>query len=363
VTSKDTQIRDKIAEQASEWFVAHDAGPLQAEESAALVEWLRTSPLNVEEFLGVAAVARDLHMPAAHPESSVDTLLARAAADEEDSDSSFWSRIFVRMREVAEHRWQPTAVAAAALAIAALGVWLWNLGPVTRVAPPTEVAALRFETRHGEQKTYRLADNSLLHLNTDTAVSVRYSPTQRLLALTSGEVAFEVSHEPTRPFRVLAGPAEVVDVGTNFDVRLKPDSVVVTVIEGRVAVQPAARPEKKGTGAALSQPPRPVELGANQQVTVADGAWPLTPVSVDAQRATSWLHRQIEFENEPLERVAAEFNRYAAKPIEIVAPKLRQLQISGVFSTDDPEELIAFLRSLEGVQVDVTPTSIRVSQK
>jgi ferric-dicitrate binding protein FerR (iron transport regulator) len=42
---------------------------------------------------------------------------------------------------------------------------------------------------------------------------------------------------------------------------------------------------------------------------------------------------------------------------------LRDLEISGVFSVDDSEAFIAFLRSLEGVQVDVTDTRILVSQK
>ena len=106
-----------------------------------------------------------------------------------------------------------------------------------------------------------------------------------------------------------------------------------------------------------------MQLVANQQISVAQGQWPATPTAVDAQRATAWLHRQIVFEHEPLEQVAAEFNRYALKPIEITAPELRNLEVSGIFSTDDPEEILAFLRSLEGVRVDVTATQIRVSRK
>jgi transmembrane sensor len=68
------------------------------------------------------------------------------------------------------------------------------------------------------------------------------------------------------------------------------------------------------------------------------------------------------FDQEPLERVAAEFNRYSPTPIEIVTPTLRDLQISGVFATDDTEAFIAFLRSLKGVRVEVTATRIRVSR-
>jgi len=87
------------------------------------------------------------------------------------------------------------------------------------------------------------------------------------------------------------------------------------------------------------------------------------PVAVDSERTTAWLHHQIAFDHESLERVAAEFNRYAAKPIEITTPALRRLEVSGVFATDDPEEILAFLRSLKGVHVEVTATAIRVSQK
>ena len=84
--------------------------------------------------------------------------------------------------------------------------------------------------------------------------------------------------------------------------------------------------------------------------------------TVDAASATAWLRREIVFDHEPLERVAAEYNRYTPKPIEIATPALRNLQISGVFATDDTDAFIAFLRSLKGVRVEVTPTQIRVSR-
>jgi len=94
---------------------------------------------------------------------------------------------------------------------------------------------------------------------------------------------------------------------------------------------------------------------------VAEGESPAAPVAVDAERATSWLHRQIAFDHEPLERVAAEYNRYTSKPIEIATPGLRTLKISGVFATDDTAAFIAFLRTLKGVRVEVTDNRILVS--
>ncbi len=200
----------------------------------------------------------------------------------------------------------------------------------------------------------------MLHLNTDSAVIVRYSRTERVVVLTSGEADFEVVHEGERKFRVLAGPAEVVDLGTKFDVRVEPDSTVITVVEGRVRVSRSEPPGGAATGRGDSE--AGVELGGNQQVRVTAGAGVLEPTAVDAQSTTAWLHRQIKFEHEPLERVAREFNRYSGKSIEIATPSLRSLEISGVFATDDTDAFIAFLRSLQGVHIEVTATRIRVSQ-
>jgi transmembrane sensor len=242
--------------------------------------------------------------------------------------------------------------------IALLGVGMllkWNLGPTGHRGAPDGMSALHFETRHGEQLTQRLVDNTVLHLNTDSAVSIRYSKSERLVTLTLGQASFEVAHEADRGFRVRAGSADITDLGTRFDVRLDGHSTVVTVLEGRVAVGPRTSGQ---TGS-----PRPVELHADQQVRVADGTWPATAIAVDAKRTTAWLHRQIVFDNEPLEQVAAEYNRYTAKPIEIATPALRKLRISGVFASDDADAFIAFLRSLKGVRVEVTATRIVVSKE
>jgi transmembrane sensor len=190
-------------------------------------------------------------------------------------------------------------------------------------------------------------------------VTVRLSAAERLVTLESGEADFEVAHEPKRPFRVLAGSAQVLDMGTQFDVRLEPDVAVITVVEGRVAVGP--RSPAAGANSAANPRAVFVELTANEQLRVAQ--WPPgAPVAADAHGTTSWMRRQITFEHEPLASVAKEFNRYASKPIVIVTPALGRQEISGVFTIDDTDEFIAFLRSLKGVHVEVTESRILVSQ-
>jgi transmembrane sensor len=359
MNAKEDQVLSFIAQQAADWFVANRAG-LAARDRQSFAAWLKASPVHVEEYLALAVVARDLRAACEAPQSSIDDLVARARHEEESSVRSLWPRLVEGLR-MPSPRWHSAAVAIASIGAVSLGLLiLWNLRPIANVAAPGTVTALHFETRHGEQQTHRLADNSILHLNTDTAVTVRYSKKERLVTLTSGEADFEVAHAPDRPFRVFAGPAEVVDLGTKFDVRLEDSSTLVTVVEGRVAV--GLSPPAQSGRANPDQAARFVQLGADEQITITEGEWPTTPVPTDAQRSTAWLHRQIKFEREPLERVASEFNRYAPKPFEITSPALRSLEISGVFATDDSEAFIAFLRSLDGVHVEETATRIRVSQ-
>ncbi len=354
MNSNEEKIRAAIAEQAGEWFVTNDEGPLDARHSAELTAWFKASPVHIEEFLGVSAVARDLKQARTDPQYSVEAILARARAEDDGSVRRLWPRVIDAVRGRPFGGWSPAAMAMTACALLGVGLLLtWNLRPTEHPAASDGIPALHFETRHGEQLTQRLADNSVLHLNTDSAVSIRYSKSERLVILSSGQATFEVAHEAKRAFRVHAGPADIIDLGTKFDVRAEQGSTVVTVVEGRVAVVP--------TNSSQTPSRRLVELSADQQIRVTEVLWPAEPVAVDAERATAWLQRQIVFDNEPLERVAAEFNRYTAKPIEIATPALRKLRISGVFATDDTDAFVAFLRSLKGVHVEVTATRIRVS--
>ena len=359
MTSNDEKIRAAIAEQAGDWFVGNDEGLTDGQASADLAAWLKTSPVHIEEFLGVSVVARDLREARTHPEYSLEAILARARAEDESGAQPLRPPPSDLVRIGTSRRWLTATVAMAACVLLSIGLLLtWNGGPIPHPSPSDGVTALHFETRHGEQLTRRLADDSVLHLNTDSAITIRYGEHERVAELTSGEADFEVTHEPKRAFRVLAGSVEVSDLGTTFDVRLGLDSTVVTVVEGEVAVGPST-----ATWRPAGSPWTGVQVGANQQVIIANGIWPpAKAVAVDAQRATAWLHRQIAFEHEPLEKVAAEFNRYAPKPIEIVTPGLQRLEISGVFTTDDPAAFIAFLRSMEGVQVEETATRFRVSR-
>ena len=102
MTSKDDQIQAKIAEQASDWLVENDERPLNAQESAALEAWFKASPLHIEEFLGLAVIARDLSAASAHPRHSVESLVARARADDDGKIQRPWPRVFAVLTDLRE---------------------------------------------------------------------------------------------------------------------------------------------------------------------------------------------------------------------------------------------------------------------
>lgn len=307
-----------VRQEAADWFVANEGGLDDAQRSQ-FAHWLKASPAHVREYLAIAQVARDL--PGVI-----------------DSGAS---------REVAR-RFRLPAALAAALGVLALGLLLWNSGRMT----PTATEVLRFATAHGEQATRQLADGSVLVLNTDSLVEVRYSGAERRVAIERGQVMFDVTRDPRRPFHVSAGAAEVMVVGTKFDVYLQPDSTLVTVVEGRVRVGTGASPE--GSVA--------VVLGAGEQVRVREGDAVLLPARVDAAQATAWMRRQLVFAQQPLAAVVEEFNRYTDTPIVIGTPRLARTTITGSFSIDDVESFLAYLRSRDGVRVEITPTRILVTQ-
>jgi transmembrane sensor len=348
------QILAAIAQQAGDWYAENRAGPLSHETREEFVAWLRASPQHVEEYLGVAAVARDLRVATDDPDFDIDVLLARARAGGDnvvklDHPATKTSAGFVRHGHSANW-WR--GAAAAAIAVIALGLSaMWSTRDGERFG-----LSKTYRTAHGEQSVARLPDGSVLTLNTDSQVTVRFSGRERVIDVERGQALFQVAHEAQRRFRVLAGSAEVVAVGTQFDVYRKPATAIVTVVAGSVAIY-AGPPTFEEPGSGL--PERAVRVAAGYQVEIA-GQNIGEPHAVDTWAAVAWVRRQIAFESVPLGEVAAEFNRYGHIALEIDDEALRAMPISGVFNAYDTESFAAFIQTLNGVAVERTPARIRI---
>ena len=343
MTPSDEQIRLAIAEQAIEWFVGNRGGPLDREARSRFMAWLKASPVHVGEYLAIAELARDLHRAANTTQIPLEPLLMRAREQAQrmvPPESSVRGHAPIITLPRISRVW--SLAAAAALAFVALAT-LWLTRDGERFGLPKT-----YSTAHGEQRVRVLPDGSVLHLNTDSQVTVHYSHRERVIDLDRGQALFQVTHEGKRGFRVAAGRAQVLAVGTQFDVYRRPEAVRVTVVEGTVAVYTGPAPLT----------PSALRLGAGYQVEVRGEVG--SPRPVDARGAVAWLKRQIAFENEPLGEVADEFNRYGHIAIEIDDEALRSLPVSGVFDAYDTDSFVASLAMLKDVVVQKTPTGFRI---
>jgi len=351
MTPSDEEIRTAIAEQAAEWFIANQAGLLPEEDGTAFLAWLRASPIHVREYLGVARVARNLPAAVGKPQVPLETFLAQAEAGNADRVVPLPSSVSETKPPIVR-RWSTLAwpVAASLIALAAGVLWWAHDGELFGI-PKT------YQTAHGEQSIERLPDGSVLRLDTDSTATVRYSARERLIEIKRGQALLEVARESSRRFRVAAGEAGAIAVGTQFDVYRKTGAVEFTVVQGSIAVF-------KGSPSWLSDresvPNDVLRVTSGYQVRVGSGTASPEPVAVNLDQALAWSQHKIVFEHRPLGDVAAEFNRYGSVPVEIDDEELRVLPVSGMFDAGDTESFVAFLQTLPGVRVERTPARIRV---
>jgi transmembrane sensor len=182
-----------------------------------------------------------------------------------------------------------------------------------------------YRTATGERRMITLSDGSKLSLDADSEVTVRYEKHARALHLLKGQARFDVAHDKSRPFSVVAGNQKVIATGTAFNIDMAGPKVLVTLIEGHVVVLDA----NGDTSLA-----HPIELRAGQQLSAAPAAPPkITPANI--RSATAWTIGQIMFDDEPLSSVVERVNRYGGTQVVIADPQVGAMKISGVFNAGD----------------------------
>ena len=262
MTPSEEQVRAAVAQQAGTWFIANQSGSLEQAERADFMAWLKASPIHVEEYLGVALVAHDLPAAAEDPQVPLESLLELARADDTDRVVPIEASLPVRepapKRMRAPYRWSfATSIAAVVLLLAASVLWWMRDGEFLGLPKA-------YQTAHGEQIVAQLPDGTELHLNTDSAVTVRYTRSERVVEIARGQALFTVARDDHRRFRVAAGDVHVLAVGTQFDSYRRPDATIVTVVEGSVAVLTGKPPPPGVTGF----PPGALRVNAGYQVHV-----------------------------------------------------------------------------------------------
>ena len=200
-----------------------------------------------------------------------------------------------------------------------------------------------YATGVGELRTVTLADGSSVLLNGNSAISVSFTGTERRLTLVEGQATFTVAPDVARPFLVDANDGQTRAVGTVFDVDIRPDEVVVTVVEGVVSVS------------TRTSDVDPVTVRLNESVRYGPNGSPSAPERTDAGIETAWRRGKLIFNRRPLVDVVADIERYRTGKIILLGDSLRSLAVTGVFDLNNPEAILTTIEDTLPVQVTRLP--------
>lgn len=282
---------------AADWRARLDSDGATEADFVAFTAWLEESPANRAAFDRLDAVLADVDAQKHH------------LAGGKVIRFPIWK----------------AASALAAIAASILAVFL-----VMRPAPETTFEK-SWATRTGERMDVRLADGSVIHLNTATRITVDFGRGARNARLEDGEALFEVSPDPDRPFTVTAGDQRIEVIGTAFNVLRHDGDISVTVSHGIVrATAPGAAPAR---------------LTAGNLYNRREGATVYAVTTVDAGAATAWRDGSLAYDGAELSRVVSDLNRNFESQVTLADPALGKLRFTGVLKLDSAEAVVRRLES------------------
>lgn len=208
----------------------------------------------------------------------------------------------------------------------------------------SEFSSIEYSTRIGEARSVRLADGSVVELNTATRLRVLIVSTERRVILVQGEALFHVVRNEGRPFEVSIGEHAIRVVGTVFDVMRMNAKLRVTVAEGRVNFSDTR------TGQALSL------LSGDQLVYTPESGPQVRHVSPNATAA--WRKGYLVYENATLAEVIEDLNRYFARRIALADAGAARQRFSGALRLDREEVILNRLAHLLPITPDYSRNNV-----
>ncbi|MCJ2186691.1 FecR family protein [Novosphingobium beihaiensis] len=319
--SGDSEAWERALREAVDWTILLDDEPDDAGLHARFERWRAQDPLHDHAWAEAA------HTSNLIAQTGKITFLPEAPARSSSP---------VRPRFRPGRRTVLAGVAAAAVA--------WIAAPQI-----LQHARADYVTGTGQQRTVTLDDGSTVRMAPGSAIAVAYSGKERHVTLVSGEAYFEVTHNPARPFEVLAGNTAVTVLGTGFDVRLGERATGVSVKHGRVRVT------------STSADGRSAILEAGEWAQMPDHG-PVRNGHVSAGLVGGWTGHRLTAVDRPLSEVLADLRRYHSGAILLTSRELGRKSVTGTFKTDAPAEAARLIAQPHGGTVrQITPWLIVVS--
>lgn len=291
---------------ASEWYVRLNDPDLSEQDRQAFAHWQAASPGNREAWARIERISA--------PFAGLSPALGRAV-----------------LQQHAPGRREAFKKLGLLLAIGGGATLAWQQAPWQPLLADQSAG-------RGQRRTVTLPDGTVLVLNSNTAIDIRYSDSERTVALLEGEVMVETGHggNAAVPFRVQTRRGSLTALGTRFAVRDHDDHVSLDVFEHAVRIQPAAE----------DAPARVISAGETARFdrhAVLD-VRPLQP------GADLWVHGVLSVNDMPMKDFLSELARHH-RPLLRCDASLERLPVSGAFPVDDLDAILASLRDTHGLRI------------
>ncbi len=323
-------------DEASKWLARLDRD-LTPEETRQLKAWL-TSPENRSTILNMAKLWDEMGTL-----SRLSSLFPQTAEHQEKASRPLVKRM--------------ATIAASILIIVFVGFGYSVVQLPERAYEAASASGHYYQTAIGERSTITLIDGSILTLNTDSSVEVKYTEAHRLLILKKGEIYVNVAKDANRPLSVLANDQLVQAVGTEFNVEITDDQKIelfVTEGEVRVAAISAKVLESELSVPLTPLPKSSLALTAGEVLVIEDAGQDAKNgiventtrqiPSEDFEVKLSWRNGNLIFRGEPLEQAVKEVGRYTSVEFIILDDSLRKVRVAGLFKAGDVDSLLSALR-------------------
>ncbi|MGF6772299.1 transmembrane sensor [Paraburkholderia sp. GAS199] len=306
-------IPEHVALRAVEWWMEMQSGESSAEHAAAFDRWRAEHPDHDRAWQHIASVSQRFKGLARTLGPAGAQGAARAA-----------------LTNPAAAKRRAGIKALAVLLFVGSGGWLAREHAPWRADLSTAV---------GERRTVTLADGTRLTLNTDTAIDVRFSSTERRIRLVRGEIMVATGHRdgaPARPFVVETAQGDLQPLGTRFAVRQMSTLTRLDVFEGAVRVTPSdARDRARVVRAGQRVRFMREQVDAVEPIDDNDAAW------TDGLIVASGMR---------LDDFVAELDRYRRGRLSC-DPAVAGLRISGTFPLADTDRVLQAVTNTLPVEV------------
>lgn len=349
----------RIEQEAAEWLARRDTGAWSEQDEHALQLWLEQRTAHRVAFLRLESAWREAGrlqaLAAGWPagvlpprgywsvRTPTDALPQRQKGTPSMVPPDLRGLNFAPRQPAKASRWGRAMAAAFALvAIGSLAWGSWQLSGRQQASYASGV---------GEVKNIAMADGSTAMLSSDSQLQVLMTRGERHIALVRGEAFFDVAHDANRPFVVEAEQRQVRAVGTRFSVRRDADALRVVVTQGKVRLDSAPGADGRGQPAAY--------LPAGSVATADRNGVLVRSLSLaDAERFLEWRSGYLSFDDTPLSAVAAEFNRFNVRKLELADPAIADLRVGGNFRWDNANGFAGLLEQGFPVRVERRPDRI-----